>query len=296
MNIIKLCTITVLSLSTSFLTLANDHHKSTPAVSYVSYQSEDLENPGSFLTISGQLRIPQIENSLEKLPAVVLLHGSAGVDSRGSFYAKKLNAAGIATFEIDMWAARGLSGGGDRPSLPSVTVPDAFNALALLSEHSAIDAERIAVMGFSWGGVISMLAATESYSAQFGKGNKFSAFVAHYPICWAYSIGIPGIAFDNLTGEPVLIQIGDLDDYDEGGAACQNLIDSLPIEQQENVSLNVYKKSHHAWDRLEAPLLVQDPFSHLGLGGDVDIIPNKGQAHKSRAKVLKFFKNAFAQK
>ena len=41
---------------------------------------------------------------------MLILHGSAGVDSRGDFYARALNAAGIATLEIDYWEARGGSG------------------------------------------------------------------------------------------------------------------------------------------------------------------------------------------
>lgn len=279
-------------LSASFFSQAKSHnYRDTPSISYLSYQSENLENPGEFITISGQLRVP--DSDLEKVPAVILLHGSAGVDSRGSFYAKKLNSAGIATFEIDMWAARGIGGGTDRPALPSLTVPDAFNALALLSQHSAIDAANIAVMGFSWGAVISMLSATDSYAEQFGQGQKFAAHIAHYPICWAYNIGIPGINFQQLTGEPVLIQIGENDDYDEGEAACESLVASLSDDEQEHVSLNVYKNSEHAWDRLEAPIQVEDPFSHLGAGGTVDIAPNIGAALKSRKNAVKFFKSAF---
>lgn len=44
----------------------------------------------------------------EVVPAVVIMHGSAGVDSRGALYARELNLAGIATLEVDMWGARGL--------------------------------------------------------------------------------------------------------------------------------------------------------------------------------------------
>ena len=59
----------------------------------------------------------------KNLPAVVILHGSAGVDSRGDFYARALNAAGIATFEIDMWEARGINSAADRPPIPLFTYP-----------------------------------------------------------------------------------------------------------------------------------------------------------------------------
>lgn len=283
---------------TSFNLIADDDDKDEkkgasnyPAVSYVSFESTNLESPDSNLLISGQLRIPTSASETSKVPAVVVLHGSSGIDSRGSFYIERLNKEGIATLEIDMWAARGLTGGANRPALPSLTVPDAFSALEYLSNNTSIDSENIGVIGFSWGGVVSLLAATQDYSSQFGNGKTFASHIAHYPVCWAYNIGIPGINFERLTGEPVLIQIGDKDDYDEGAAPCLNLVASLPEEQQSLVDVNVYKNAFHAWDRLQSPIVVTDSFSHLGQGGEVIISPNKGAAHRSRESVVEFFED-----
>lgn len=257
-----------------------------PNISYIQYQSFDIFTPEQKLTIGGQLRIPT--NDGEDIPAVVILHGSAGVDSRGTLYARALNDAGIATLEIDMWGARGLAGGGQRPPLPTFTLPDAFGALDYLANTPGIDAQRIGVLGFSWGGVMSLLSANQDYTNSLGNGRQFAVHVAHYPVCWAYNIGIPGIIFSNLTGAPVLMQVGSLDDYDEGGAPCENLAASF-----SEVSVNVYPNAHHAWDRLQPPLTVQDPFSHLGAGGEVDIIPNPGKANQSSNAVVTEFSNAF---
>ena len=268
-----------------------------PIISYVQFQSFDPLNPEDPLTISGQLRVPVLNDeergSQQSIPAALVLHGSAGVDSRGKFYIEALNDAGIATLEIDMWAARGLTGGGDRPALPTLTVPDAFGALKYLSEIPNIDAERIGIMGFSWGGVVTMLAATESYATLYGNGLTFAAHVAHYPVCWGYNIGIPGMEFHNLTGNPLLIQIGNLDDYDEGSAPCENLIASLSESEQLTTSLNVYPNAYHAWDRLQPSVTVFDPFSHLGMGGDVEIVPNPGKAFQSRTKAVHFLQESF---
>jgi hypothetical protein len=72
-------------------------------------------------------------------PAVLICHGSDGVDARGSFHAEALNAAGIATFEIDMWAARGVARGAlARPRSPTETLPDAFAALRFLAEQPEV--------------------------------------------------------------------------------------------------------------------------------------------------------------
>ena len=55
--------------------------------------------------VSGELRIPAAKQ--ERVPAVIILHGSAGIDGRGAFYAAALNEAGIATVEADLFQGRG---------------------------------------------------------------------------------------------------------------------------------------------------------------------------------------------
>ncbi|MDB5494109.1 MAG: hypothetical protein JWP86_1446, partial [Phenylobacterium sp.] len=57
------------------------------------------------LTVAGKLNT--LQDAAGETAAVVICHGSDGVDGRGDFHAAALNAAGIATLEIDMWAARG---------------------------------------------------------------------------------------------------------------------------------------------------------------------------------------------
>ncbi len=256
-----------------------------PIISYVSFESPNLLPPSDPLTISGQLRIPSAN---EPIPAVVVLHGSGGLDSRGSLYVKALNDAGIATLEIDMWKARGLNFRPD--ALPDVTVPDAFSALHYLAANEDIDENRIGILGFSWGGVVAMLAATNYYNSPYGGEHTFAAHVGNYPICWAYNSPYlpPTIVFDDLTGSPVLIQIGDRDDYDDGPGPCEAL--AAPFS---NVTVNVYRNSYHAWDRLQPAITVEDPFSHQGYGGEVEIAPSPGKAFKSRSNVVKFFQAEF---
>src|SRR6476659_3497613 len=116
------------------------------AISFVQFQSPDLTKPpGTMLTIQGKLSVPvgsQHDNGNHgklKLPAVLILHGSAGIDSRGDFYETALNEAGIATLQIDMWQARGYNAPGQRPAAIYLTYPDAFSALRFLSQQPNID-------------------------------------------------------------------------------------------------------------------------------------------------------------
>lgn len=247
------------------------------------------------LNIKGKLKIPvshspggHVRSSQKKFAAVVILHGSGGVDFRGDFYARALNEAGIATLEIDMWEARDIQSASDRPALPIYTYPDAFAALQYLSVHPDIDPKKIGVMGFSWGGVMAMAAATETYAAQYGGELRFAAHVAHYPVCWSYNFDMPGTKFKKLTGAPILIQIGEEDDYDEGSGPCYTLRSSLAAEFQELIDITAYEGAYHAFDRLEVPLTVSDPFSHLGKGGEVDVIPDPEAAYKARQNAVRF--------
>ena len=301
---------------------------STPLISFIEFQSLDLEkSPPEALTIKAKLSLPPGEakmqgkakgrtsrgdencfNSKKPVPAVVILHGSAGVDFRGDFYARALNAEGIATLEIDMWEARGVATAADRPPLPIFTYPDAFAALRYLTSRSEIDPEKVGVLGFSWGGVITMAAAEELYAGQFGGGLTFAAHAAHYPVCYGYNnpfippLNPPserGTQWLNLTGVPVLIQIGTEDDYDNGAENCISLKDDLlDPEDAQQVEVVAYEGAYHAWDRLLVPITVQDPFADegsifmTGMFPEVEIIPDVEQAYESRDKVVEFFREA----
>lgn len=312
----------LLFLVFSSVALANDGNDclkyDIPDISFIHFPSWDItKSPAEPLTIKGKLTFPKPcawghtrSSPAKKWPAVLILHGSAGVDARGDFYAQALNAAGIATLEIDMWEARGIVGAQNRPPLPFFNYPDAFGALAFLAHHPNIDPHRIGELGFSWGAVITMASATKLYSEQFGgtgpKAPRFAAHVANYPVCWAYNSVYPpvtgkpvlGTAFGTrsggisapLTGAPVLIQIGSEDSYDEGPEPCFALKDSLIPEEQAVVDINVYSGAYHGWDRLQVPITGIDPFSHLGTGGIIDIRPDVQQAHDSQSRVVDFFR------
>jgi len=277
-----------------------------PAISFVQFESPNLAAPaGPPLTIKGKLTLPKRGcGERQKLPAVLILHGSSGVDSRGDFYEAELNDAGIATLQIDMWEARGVVGPSNRPQAPILTYPDAFSALTFLALHPPIAADRIGVLGFSWGGVISLAAAEQLYAGMFGGGRKFKAHVANYPVCYGYNTTIPGLPppaqfgtqFLHLTGARVLIQIGSNDSYDNGTAHCKELAQSVNPDNNNVVRVAEYPGAYHAWDRLMVPLAGPDPFGDEGsyfLTGQVpivQIVPSVEQAYASRERVVRFFR------
>jgi uncharacterized protein len=289
-----------------------------PSISFITFQSPNLAatSPAqAMLTIEGKLSLPSAHCEPwahpRKMAAVVILHGSSGVDSRGDFYERALNAEGIATLQIDMWQARGVTGIANRPAAPILTYPDAFSALAFLAARPDIDADRIGVLGFSWGGVVSLAAAEQLYAGQFGGGRKFAAHVANYPVCWgANNTSIPalyppdqkGTQFLHLTGAPVLIQIGSQDSYDNGTAHCVALAAAVNPSNGDVVSVNEYPGATHAWDRLMVPETAPDPFAdegsyfRTGVLPTVVITPDVAQAYESRERVARFFRMHLAEK
>src|SRR5262249_28851995 len=62
---------------------------------------------GKAVTIAGQLRFPQ--GAPGRLPAVILQHGSGGVNGGHELWAKTFNEMGIASFLVDSFSERGLT-------------------------------------------------------------------------------------------------------------------------------------------------------------------------------------------
>lgn len=308
-------TIAALALST---TVAAAHagqndcdHNGTPRISFIEFSSPNLLVPAQPLTIKGKLSLPApgdghrgcARAERRKLPAVVILHGSSGVDARGDFYQDALNEAGIATLQIDMWEARGVATAADRPKAPILTYPDAFSALAFLATQSNIDPARIGVLGFSWGGVVSLEASEQLYAGSFGGGRQFKAHVAHYPVCYAANKQLPGLPapaqfgsqYLNPTGARVLIQIGGLDDYDNGAAPCKALAQTVNAGSTGLMEVVNYPGALHAFDRLMVPIVVFDPFGNqgsifqTGVAPPVRIGPHVPQAYAARERAVRFF-------
>lgn len=237
--------------------------------------------------LGGILRIPYGYEG-KKIPAVLIIHGSGGVDSRGAHYTSVLNKAGYATLEIDLWAARGVMSPDQRPKAVEETLPDTFAALDYLNSRPEIDGTKVGVMGFSWGGVVSMLSATKHYQEKYAlKGEKFAAHAPFYPVCWLYN-KVPGYEFGELTGARILLQAGRADTYDEPDT-CEKLYVAQPAENQKLMVVNAYDNATHGWDRREKDQDIFDPYAALGKGGVVPLLYNPDVTQKATNALLKFF-------
>lgn len=264
---------------------AGDHRDAPwPATyRYVSFPVGD-DVATSPIQLAGRFSLPPPALNGAPWPAVVIVHGSGGVDSRGPLYAKRLNEAGIATLEVDMWTARNLRGGLDRPHHVAETLPDAGGALRFLAGQPEIDPDRIGLMGFSWGGVVAMLIANGNLPHQDSTG--YAAVVALYPVCWGYN-RVPGYDLKQIT-RPLLIIGGQEDQYDQPGD-CEALVSSLPAENQTQVELHMLAGATHAFDRRAPETRFNDPFAFRGEGGEVAIRYNPAATQTSLKMVQRFF-------
>jgi dienelactone hydrolase len=182
----------------------------------------DLVKPGArgeAVNIVGHLFLPQVSG---KVPVVLLMHGSGGIyDAMLGYWPKLLNAQGISVFSLDRFGPRGVkSTAEDQSQVPfAADVADAFAALRLLASHPSIDAQRIAIMGFSRGGVASWRTAVERIIAaqQLPEGLRFAAHIQVYSAGCSGVLRLivkPGV----FSKAPELWIHGDADDYTPIGA------------------------------------------------------------------------------
>jgi dienelactone hydrolase/urea transporter len=160
------------------------------------------------ITMTGWLYMPPDRG--ERIPAVVLVHGSDGVTAHQAHYARMLREAGYAAFVIDSFTARGVTHTiENQRAVSAYTMTlDAYQALALLAAHPRIDPERIAIVGWSKGGSVVLNAAHDFFRAGLAVADRrFAAHVAFYPWCGERSRST------EMSGAPILLLLGADDNW-----------------------------------------------------------------------------------
>ena len=202
---------------------------------------------GDPVVISGDLRFP---SGTGPFPAVILAHGCSGVGNIEAAWAQPVRGWGYATFVIDSFGGRNLTEvcTNARALTGIQRIPDAYGALRTVATHPRIDARRVALMGFSHGGILTMGASTVWARETFAPaGPAFRAFVAFYPSC---NIGYPE---RERIAAPVRIHTGELDDWTPA-TPCVRVAEILKASGQD-ATITVYPGAHHAFDSNGLPFL-----------------------------------------
>jgi dienelactone hydrolase len=257
---------------------------------------EPVTLPGADIPGWGQVdtvpaRFGRLAGAPSKGPAVLLLHGSGGVDGRGAFYARALQDAGLATLEITMFRPGGRPRAGTK-----ATMPHAAAALTWLAAQPAVDGQRLGVMGFSWGGVMSVLMASDLVQERLGtEVPKPAAFAPFYPVCsnLVRLLVNPQSAFYNahtrMRAAPMLIHVGTRDNYEEGDRPCDALVAMWPATVREYMTVRYVEGATHKFDSQQSAEQFSDELAHAGRGGIVSVIPNPQAAAEARQAVVGFF-------
>jgi dienelactone hydrolase len=200
-------------------------------------------------TVWGDLLLPKTISG--KAPALVIMHGSAGVEPWATdLWAAKLNPAGAAVFVVDSYKPRGVQETntnqlGEQVTMPSQTA-DALNALRMLATHPKIDSNRIYVIGMSRGGNPAFYSAWPMYQAAVNtNGAKFAGHIPMYPgMC---NIRYRADATDKATA-PIFFALPDREREDyQDVAICQRYAKEL-ADSGNVVTTKEYKGAYHAWD------------------------------------------------
>jgi dienelactone hydrolase len=209
---------------------------------------------GKTSTITGSLRLPRGGN--DRLPVVILLHGSAGISGFVTDWEQELNEMGIATFVVDSWTGRGITTTVFDQSLPGgrfTQAYDAFRALEVLERHPRIDPARIAVMGFSRGGQAVMVSTMKRVQHLQGanSGREFAAYIALYPTC------VPLHEDEAVTARPIRIHHGEADDW-VPIAWCREYAQRIKAKGADVVHSG-YPGAHHVfdWKALAKPVRIE---------------------------------------
>ncbi len=201
------------------------------------------------------LFLPDSASAEAPVPAVVLLHGAAGVlSARELTYGAQFAEMGVAALVVDAFGARRDKASGFIDRLLNITetmlIADAYAGLRYLDSLAEVDGERVAMMGFSYGGLSTMLAAFEQTAATLSpEGLRFAAHISFYGPCLA--------RFDNTraTGAPVLLLAGS-EDAIVDPARCREVVDDLRAGGAE-AEFVIYEDAYHQWDgRFAGPRMI----------------------------------------
>jgi len=217
-------------------------------------------------------------------PAVIQLHGCAGLEPQSYRWARWLAERGYVSLVVDSYGPRGVKGdcrtGPDEPPI-TARFDDAMGALRYLQAQPFVRPDRIAAIGWSQGGVYAM-AVINGPSLERAKQRGvelpavgFAAAIAFYP-------GGCKSLIDEQVIRPLLVLIGGADDWTPA-ATCQRMADAM-APRGADVSIVVYPGAYHDFDNAAQTL---HELHGLAFTANGDGIAHAGLNPAARAAALK---------
>jgi len=226
--------------------------------------------------LRGHLLLPE---GAGPYPAVVIVHGCSGILPSHSMWARWLQNHGYASLIVDGFTPRRVSEVCTKHDrLPTAKrVLDAYAALTYLGDLTEIDGERIGIMGFSNGGVVTMdVASRLTVNRHRELPYRFAVAIAFYPECRFRSFEY---------GIPTKILIGALDDWTLA-RSCTMVINAL-ARSSAPVELEIYPGAHHGFDNLVGVRYLPD-VQNINRGRGATVGGDTRALSRSREDTLEF--------
>jgi dienelactone hydrolase len=196
--------------------------------------------------VKATLYMPEDASPARKVPAVILLHGSAGVlSARELSYGPQYAAMGVAALVIDSFGSRRDIATAYVDRVINITetamIVDAYNGLRYLAARGDVDARKVAVVGYSYGALAVLLAAYAQPAERIAPdGVRFAAHVMYYGPCLA--------RFEDTraTGAPVLMLSAEHDAVTDP-KRCAESAEEL-VRGGARVEQIRYAGAYHQWD------------------------------------------------
>jgi dienelactone hydrolase len=189
-------------------------------------------------------------------PAVVQLHGCAGVEAESYRWARWFAHHGYVALVVDSFGPRHVKGdcrsGPDEPPI-TARLDDALGALRYLQSLPIVRPDRVGAIGWSQGGVYAMSVVNGPSLERAAKRG-----VALPSVGFAAAIGVYPGGCSSLVKErvirPLLVLIGAADDWTPA-ARCEEMVTAMRARGAD-VSIVVYPGAYHYFDVQGQPRMV----------------------------------------
>lgn len=216
----------------------------------ITFRSSDPFTPADIgrapaRSVTGLLFLPPSAKPNHATPAVVMLHGAAGMISDRAKYGPQLAAMGIAVMLVETYDSRRGFAANFIQRVLNITetmfVADAYSALHYLAARPEIDPHRVALAGFSYGGMATEYAMyAQLANALSPDGLRFVGHVAFYAPC------IARFADSRTTGAPLLMLYGAEDELIRQDR-CEQIANDMRAGGSEVETIS-YPGAVHQWD------------------------------------------------
>ncbi|MBR1087295.1 dienelactone hydrolase family protein [Bradyrhizobium manausense] len=218
-------------------------------------------------TIAPDLVLPDVVETVDRLatprmalikpagsgrfPAIVLMHQCGGLNVAVAAWARAAASHGYVVLLVDSLAPRNVKSvcfGPQNGVNFFRGARDALQAADHLRRMPDVDPQRIALVGFSWGAMVGLLAASPHYVDALKSGPGFAAVASFYPGCFRitpqerppYDLVNPDVS------RPLLVLMGDADTE----TPAQQCIARLEVLKRSGapVEWHLYAGATHCWD------------------------------------------------